>query len=77
MAIVTFSIPRKIRDEFEATFSGRNKSAIIAELMCDAIERERRFSAHVEGVDVLRMMRATARSDTNRNVSRPRRQVRR
>jgi hypothetical protein len=77
MAIVTFSIPRKIRDEFEATFSGRNKSAIIAELMRDAIERERRFGAHVEGVDEILMMRATPRSDGNRSVSRPRRQVRR
>jgi hypothetical protein len=77
MAIVTFSIPRNIRDEFEATFSGRNKSAIIAELMRDAIERERRFGAHVEGVDEILMMRATPRSDGYRSVSRPRRQVRR
>ena len=77
MAIVTFSIPRTIRDEFDATFSGRNKSAIIAELMRDAIERERRLGAHVEGVDEILMMRATPRSDGYRSVSRPRRQVRR
>jgi hypothetical protein len=77
MAIVTFSIPRKIRDEFEATFSGRNKSAIIAELMRDAIERERRFSAHVEGVDELLMMRATPQSDASLGRSGSFRRVRR
>ncbi len=77
MAIVTFSIPRQIKDEFEEIFLGRNKSAIIAALMRDAIERERRLGAHVEAVDTLLMMRATPRSDADRSVSRPRRQVRR
>jgi hypothetical protein len=77
MAIVTFSIPRKIRDEFEATFSGRNKSAIIAALMRDAIERERRRDMHVEAAGELLMMRATSQSNANRSVSIPRRQVRR
>ena len=77
MAIVTFSIPRQIKDEFEETFLDRNKSAIIAALMRDAIERERRFGAHVDAVDELLMMRATPRSNADRSVSRPRRQVRR
>jgi hypothetical protein len=77
MAIVTFSIPRKIRDEFEATFSGRNKSAIIAELMRDAIERERRFGAHIEGVDEILMMRATPQADASRGGSAQSRRVRR
>jgi len=77
MAIVTFSIPRQIKAEFEETFLGRNKSAIIAALMRDAIDRERRHGAHVEAIDELLMMRATPRCEANRGVSRPRRQIRR
>jgi hypothetical protein len=75
MAFVTFSIPRNIKDEFEETFLGRNKSAIIAALMLDAIECERRLGAHVDAVDELLMMRATPRSKANRDVSCPRRRV--
>jgi hypothetical protein len=77
MAIVTFSIPRQIKDEFEETFLGRNKSAIIAALMRDAIDRERRLGAHVEAVDELLMMRATPRSDASRGGSAQSRRVRR
>lgn len=33
MATVNFSIPDKIKEVFNAVFAGRNKSAIIAELM--------------------------------------------
>ncbi|MFP4393049.1 MAG: hypothetical protein ACLFPG_09345 [Desulfohalobiaceae bacterium] len=40
MANVNFSVPQEIRDAFDAVFAGRNKSAIIAELMQHAIQEE-------------------------------------
>jgi hypothetical protein len=42
MATVNFSVPDEVKDEFNETFAGRNKSAVIARLMRDAIEAERR-----------------------------------
>jgi len=42
MSTVNFSVPDEIKDEFNAVFSGHNKSAIIAELMREAVERARR-----------------------------------
>ena len=33
MSTVNFSVPDDVKDEFNAVFSGQNKSAIIAELM--------------------------------------------
>lgn len=42
MATVNFSVPDDVKDEFNAVFSGQNKSAIIAELMREAVERARR-----------------------------------
>lgn len=42
MAIVNFSVPDDVRDAFNEAFKGRNKSAIIANLMREAVERFRR-----------------------------------
>lgn len=42
MATVNFSIPEQVKEAFNAAFAGRNKSAIVAELMREAIEREAR-----------------------------------
>lgn len=42
MATVNFSIPDDVKEAFNETFKGRNKSAIIADLMREAVERVRR-----------------------------------
>lgn len=42
MSTVNFSVPDEVKNEFNAVFSGQNKSAIIAELMREAVERARR-----------------------------------
>jgi hypothetical protein len=42
MATVNYSVPDEVKRIFNETFAGRNKSAIIAELMVQAVEEERR-----------------------------------
>jgi hypothetical protein len=46
MATVNFSVPDDVKTEFDKTFGGQNKSAVIAELMRKAVAevklRERR-----------------------------------
>ena len=42
MATVNFSIPDDVKEAFNETFKGRNKSAIIADLMREAVERVQR-----------------------------------
>ena len=42
MATVNFSIPEQVKEAFNAAFAGQNKSAIVAELMREAVEREAR-----------------------------------
>lgn len=42
MATVNFSVPDDVKEAFNETFKGRNKSAIIADLMREAVERVRR-----------------------------------
>lgn len=41
MSTVNFSVPEAVKQVFNETFEGQNKSAIIAELMIEAVERVR------------------------------------
>jgi len=51
MATVNFSVPDSLEQAFNATFKDRNKSAIIAELMQEAIERAQRRQRHAEAIE--------------------------
>ncbi len=50
-ATVNFSVPDEIKEAFNATFRGQNKSAIIAELMREAVERAERRQRHNDAID--------------------------
>lgn len=41
MATINFSVPEEVKAAFNETFSHQNKSAVIAELMREAVERAR------------------------------------
>ena len=64
MATVNFSVPDEVKDAFNAAFSDVNKSAVIAELMREAVERARRKQASDRAVDAIleRRRRAPMRS---------------
>ena len=42
MATVNFSVPEEVKKTFNRAFAGANKSAIVAQLMRDAVEARRR-----------------------------------
>ncbi|MDA3921516.1 MAG: hypothetical protein PF501_12685 [Salinisphaera sp.] len=42
MSTVNFSVPEELKEAFNRTFEGQNKSAVIAGLMRDAIEQAER-----------------------------------
>ena len=50
MATVNFSVPDDVRDSFNETFKDRNKSAIVAELMREAVDRFRRRKQSHEAI---------------------------
>ena len=39
MSTVNFSVPDDVKEAFNAAFAGQNKSAVIADLMREAVER--------------------------------------
>lgn len=61
MATVNYSVPDEVKDAFNDTFAGRNKSAIVADLLREAVEREKRRKAHVDALDNIARLRATLR----------------
>jgi metal-responsive CopG/Arc/MetJ family transcriptional regulator len=46
MSTVNFSVPEDVKQAFNETFQGQNKSAIIAGLMREAVERAERKQRH-------------------------------
>src|ERR1035437_2309781 len=60
MPTVNFSVPEDIKNAFNITFEGQNKSAVIADLMRDAVEREQRRQQHCSAVDRILARRVNA-----------------
>ncbi len=72
MATVNFSVPDDVRDAFNSTFKDQNKSAVIAELMREAVERMQRRQRSHEAIDriLARHARTPVRSETELQSSR-------
>lgn len=62
MATVNFSVPESIKHAFNTAFEGQNKSAIIAELMREAVERVQRHQRHRQAIDRILDKQASALS---------------
>lgn len=60
MGTVNFSIPDDLREAFNTAFAGHNKSAVIAELMREAIERAERRQRSRLAIDRLLARHAQA-----------------
>jgi hypothetical protein len=71
MALVNYSIPLDLKKAFDKAFHGRNKSAIVAQLMRDAIEAEHDDESTSRAVNALRMLRATAQLQEDASAARP------
>lgn len=57
MATMNFSVPDDVKAQFEKTFAGVNKSAILTRLMREAIEVEARRQRRAQAIDRLLALR--------------------
>ena len=60
MPTVNFSVPEDVKIAFNTVFEGQNKSAVIADLMRDAVGREQRRKQHCSAVDRILANRLSA-----------------
>jgi hypothetical protein len=72
MATVNFSVPNEVKEAFDTAFKGHNKSAIVADLMREAVQRAERRRRHVDAIDriVARHPRAPELSEAGFRVAR-------
>ncbi len=64
MSTVNFSVPDDVKEAFNAAFAGQNKSAIIADLMREAVQRTQVRQQHISAIDRILARRAHAPSMT-------------
>jgi hypothetical protein len=60
MATVSFSVPEDVERAFNEVFAGQDKSAVIADLMRQAVEREQRKARSRAAIERPVELRATA-----------------
>ncbi len=53
MATVNYSIPDDVKELFNTAFTGRNRSAVVSELMRQAAEQELRLRRRREAIDAV------------------------
>ena len=58
MSTVNFSVPDEVKNAFNEAYKGQNKSAVIAELMREAVEREHRKQLHRDACANILALRA-------------------
>lgn len=76
MATVNFSVPEDVKAKFNETFKGRNKSAVIADLMCEAVAREQRRRESQEAAHRILERHPRAPTRTAEDLARARRRHR-
>ena len=68
MATVNFSVPEAVKQAFNETFKNQNKSAIIADLMSEAVERAQHQQRHRAAIDRILERRKHAPSMTDEEL---------
>lgn len=61
MATVSYSVPEEVKRAFNETFRGRNKSAIVADLLRRAVEEEKQVARRAQAMDDLMRLREETR----------------
>jgi hypothetical protein len=72
LATINFSIPDDIKREFQKTFAGENKSAIVAALMRRAVEERRQQRRREAAIDSLLLLRRRVAPASDQEIRRAR-----
>lgn len=76
MATVNYSVPDEVKEIFNKTFAGRNKSAVIARVMVQAVEEEERRAQSDRAIDRILSRRATRPALTTEQIRAARNELR-
>jgi hypothetical protein len=68
MATVNFSVPDEVKQLFNNSFEGKNKSAVIAELMLQAVENQKEQEKRTSAIERLLARRKTKKPVTAKEI---------
>jgi Arc/MetJ family transcription regulator len=68
MATVNFSVPDEVKADFDKTFSGQNKSAVVADLMRRAVRESQQRQRREQLFQQLSNRRSQRRGASSRQV---------
>ena len=76
MSTVNFSVPERVKEEFNTCFAGENKSAVMARLMEQAIDEKKKQARRAAAIDVILELRKTAPRMTHDEIQQARQECR-
>jgi hypothetical protein len=76
MATVNFSVPADVKEAFDKVFGRQNKSAVLTELMRQAVDERRRRQRRAKAVEKLLALRKQAQRVTDKDIRSARRRGR-
>jgi len=68
MATMNFSVPEDVKKQFDKVFAGKNKSAVLTQLMQQAIEERKREERRKRAIDHLLALREQAPRVTDKDI---------
>ena len=72
MATVNFSVPDSVKAAFNEVFADENKSAVIARLMCQAVQERQRQQRRTQAIEALLALRDTMPSVGDEDIRKAR-----
>jgi metal-responsive CopG/Arc/MetJ family transcriptional regulator len=72
MATMNFSIPDEIKEEFQRTFAHENRSAVVAQLLKQAVEERKRQQVRSAAIDALLQLRQEQAPVSDQEIARAR-----
>ena len=76
MATVNFSVPSDVKEAFDKAFGRQNKSAVLTELMRQAVEERRRRQQRAKAIEQSLALRKRSRRVTDKTIRAARRRGR-
>ena len=76
MATVNFSVPNEVKDAFNEMFGSKNKSAVISNLMMQAVAEEKTKRKRVQAIDALLALRESIPKATIEEIAMARQEER-
>lgn len=76
MSTINFSIPDRVKEEFNTYYAGENKSAVLTELVEEAIERKKLEEQRAKAIEAILEFRKSSPYLSNEEIHQLRQELR-